>query len=165
MKKTIAAAVLSVCLVLSGCSAKWVNVAEADLPILVNLVSSVVALADPSADKEIQEYAAEAGTDLQVIKSLVDEYNAAPSASKVTTQAKISTTLAEVSNHLNAILTAAHVKNTTKAQHIAEAVQVAILTVTSIAALVNNQKTVAQLPTPQELQVAVNDLNTQIGGK
>jgi hypothetical protein len=161
--KKIAVLLLAVAVTLSGCTSKWVDVALADLPVLVNLVGSVVALADPSADKEIQEYAAEAGTDLQVLKALIDEYNAAPAASKATTQAKISATLAEVSNHLNAILAAAHVKNTVKAQHIVAAVNVAILTVNTIAQLMTNSKTVAQLPTPQQLQASVDDLKTMEG--
>ena len=166
MKKAFLALVLSASLAFSGCSTKWVTVAEADLPILINIASSIVQLADPNLDKDIQEYGAEAQADFALLDSLIKAYNAAPAASKATTSARILQVLNEVSGHLAAIEAAAHVKNTTKAQHIAQAVQVAILTITSIIALMQNSKTVtaAQLPNPAQLQAVLDDLKAVAHG-
>jgi hypothetical protein len=160
--KMITAVILSMTLVISGCSTKWIDVALADIPVLVNLVTSIIGLynSDPQVGKEVQEYAAEAGSDLQILKALIDEYNSQPSSVRASTKARIAAVLTEISGHFNDILTAAHVHNTNSAQHIAQAVQVAILTVNTISALVTNQKTTARLVTPQELQAYVDDLNS-----
>lgn len=160
--KALLVVVLSMSLVSTGCSAKWVTVAQADLPLIVNLVTAVLQLANPGDQKNVVEYAAEAQTDLRLVQTLIDEYNKASGTAKLTTQQKIIQTLTEASNHLNAILQAAHVSNSVESQHIAAAVQLAILTVNTITALMANSKTASAsaLPTPEDLQKVVADLQS-----
>jgi len=158
MTKATLAILLAISLV--GCSTKWITVAQADLPILVNIATAISGLADPNQQAEIKEYANEVATDLALVKQLVDEYNSASSAGKLTAQQKITQTLTEVSSHLQSILAATHVKSDTKSQHITQAVNVAILTVNAIVALIGNSKVAVSLPGPEQLQASLDGLTS-----
>lgn len=162
VRRSLIVALLVPILALQGCSTKWLAVAQADLPILANTAAQIAAMVDPAAQADIKEYAQEAATDFQLLQTVVNDYNTANAAGKLTAKQKVLTVLNEASTHLAAILAAAHVRNDVKSQHIAQAIQIAILTVNTIIALTGGTATASdRLPSPQELQAALQDLKAQ----
>ena len=166
LSKSLSVAIIFL-LCVQGCSARWVDVALQDLPIIINLALQIAQMANPGADQDIKEYGQEAAADLQLVKELITEYNSGKDASgnpinKANTIAKMTQILTEVSSHLQNILAAAHVRNTVLDQHIAEAVNLAIVFTTTVTALVSGQKTTQQLPSPIELQAALDVLQSPL---
>ena len=71
--------VLSISLIATGCSAQWISVALADLPVLTQMALNLAALVTtlqagkqlaPAEAMAIQNISAEAGTDLTLLQSL-----------------------------------------------------------------------------------------------
>ena len=82
MSRILLAVVLSVSLIATGCSAQWVSVALADLPVLTQMALNLAALVatlqsgkqlSPAEALAIQNISAEASKDLPLLQSL---YNA-----------------------------------------------------------------------------------------
>jgi hypothetical protein len=89
MSRIVLAVALSISLIATGCSAQWISVALADLPVLTQMAVSVAALAatlqtgkqrNPAEALAIQNISAEATKDLTLLQSLYSQYKANPSA-------------------------------------------------------------------------------------
>ncbi|MGA8169192.1 MAG: hypothetical protein WB813_18060, partial [Candidatus Acidiferrales bacterium] len=75
--------ILSIALVLAGCSVSWISTALADLPVITQValnITSIVAAAQgkgqasPAATDEIQGIANQVKSDLTLIQSLITSY-------------------------------------------------------------------------------------------
>src|ERR1017187_2059028 len=115
MMKAMLAGVLCVSLIATGCTAQWISVALADLPVLtqmaLNITSLVVSLRSarqisPADAAAIQNISTEASKDLNLLQSLYNQYKASPDAG---TLQKIQSTMAEINQNLPALLAAVHI--------------------------------------------------------
>ncbi len=95
-------------MIATGCSAQWVSVALADLPVLTQMALNVAALAaalqtgkqlNPTEALAIQNISAEANKDLTLLQSLYNQYKANPSAD---TLQKIEVLIQDTSQNLPA---------------------------------------------------------------
>ncbi len=86
--KAALALVLSVSLLATGCTAQWISVALADLPVLTQMALNVATLAvtlqsgkqvNPAEAAAIQNISAEASKDLNLLQTLYNQYKANPS--------------------------------------------------------------------------------------
>src|SRR5450755_5004701 len=87
--RIILAGVLSVSLIAVGCSAQWVSVALADLPVLTQMALNIAGLVAtlqsgkqlaPAEALAIQNLSAEASKDLTLLQALYSAYRTNPSA-------------------------------------------------------------------------------------
>jgi hypothetical protein len=117
MSKTVLAFVLSISLVTTGCSAQWISVALADLPVLTQMALNIAALMStlqsgkqltPAEALAIQNISAEASKDLTLLQALYNSYKANPSSD---TLQKIDSLIQDTSHNLPALLQAAHISD------------------------------------------------------
>jgi hypothetical protein len=104
------AIVLSATLLGSGC-ANWVDTAVADLPVITQIVTSIVtivagATGDPNMITEVQNICTQATTDIKTVQGLVNDYKAAAAGAKPGILAKIQAGLAAIQKDFQDILTA-----------------------------------------------------------
>ena len=142
MMKAVLAVVLSMSLLATGCSAQWISVALADLPVLTQMALNIAALvatlqsgkqlsaADAAA---IQNISAEASRDLNLLETLYNQYKASPSADGLQ---KIDDAIATINTNLPALLQVAHIGDPTLSARITAAVNLILTTVTSFASLI-----------------------------
>ena len=132
---------LSLVLFATGCSAGWISVALADLPVLVQMalnVGTVVTTLESGKQLSsaeavaIQNISAEAARDLNLLQTLYNQYKAAPSASTIQ---KIQSAIADMNRNLPALLQAAHVSDAALSARITAAVNLILTTVNSFATL------------------------------
>jgi hypothetical protein len=140
--KTVLAIVLSISLVATGCSAQWISIALADLPVLTQMALNIgtiittlqsgkqISSADAAA---IQNISAQASKDLNLLETLYNEYQANPSASALQ---KIQSVIADINQSLPALLQAAHLGDPVLSARIAAGVNLILTTVASFAALI-----------------------------
>jgi hypothetical protein len=152
--RVVLAIVLSISLLATGCSAQWISVALADLPVLVqmalNIGSMVTTLqsgnqlsaGDAGA---IQNISTEASKDLNLLQTLYNQYKASPNTG---TLQDINKVVTEISQNLPALLQAAHVADPTLSARLAAGVNLILTTVTSFASLIP-QTPIPQATTPQ----------------
>ena len=142
MTKAILAIVLSLSLLATGCTAQWISVALADLPVLTQMALNIAALVatlqsgkqlNPAEAAAIQNISAEAGKDLALLQTLYNQYKANPQASKLQ---EIQSAIAEINQNLPALLQSAHIGDPVLAARIAAAVDLILTTVTSFAGLI-----------------------------
>ena len=139
--RTVLAIVLSISLLATGCSAQWISVALADLPVLTQMALNIgtivttlqsgkqISAADAAA---IQNISAQASKDFNLLEALYNEYKANPSASALQ---KIQSVIADINQNLPALLQAAHIGDPVLSARIAAAVNLILTTVASFAAL------------------------------
>jgi hypothetical protein len=139
---TVLAIVLSISLLATGCSAQWISIALADLPVLTQMALNIgtiittlqsghqISAADAAA---IQNISAQASKDLNLLESLYHEYKSNPSAS---TLQKIQTIIADINQSLPALLQAAHIGDPVLSARIAAGVNLILTTVASFSALI-----------------------------
>jgi hypothetical protein len=129
-------------LLATGCSAQWIKVALADLPVLIQMALNIGTLVTtlqanrqltPTETAAIQNISAEAGRDLNLLQTLYNEYQANPSADTIQ---KIQAAIAETNQNLPAILQAAHIVDPVLSTRITAAVNLILTTVNSFAALI-----------------------------
>ena len=171
MSRIMLSVVLSISLVATGCSAQWISVALADLPVLTQMALNLAALVatlqtgkqlDPAEALAIQNISAEASKDLTLLQSLYSQYKANPNAD---TLQKIESLIQETTQSLPALLQAAHVSDPALSGRITAAVNLILTTVSSFAALIpraaSSSATVAHVedsrqntvvPHPQDLK-------------
>jgi hypothetical protein len=153
MTKAVLARVLCVSLAATGCTAQWIGVALADLPVLtqmaLNIASLVVTLqsgqqisvADAAA---VQNISNEASKDLNLLQTLYNQYKAIPDAG---TLQKIQSTMATINQNLPALLAAVHVSDPVVGARLTAGVNLILTTVQSFGALmpatVRTSRTVA----------------------
>ena len=139
--KTILAIVLSISLLATGCSAQWLSIALADLPVLTQMALNIGTIVttlesgkqiSPTEATTIQNISAQASKDLNLLATLYSEYKANPSAS---TLQKIQSTIAEIDQNLPALLQAAHTGDPVLSARIAAGVNLILTTIASFASL------------------------------
>jgi len=140
--KAVLVILLSASLLTTGCSAQWISVALADLPVLVQMALNMGTLVTTlqsgqqlsSTDAAaIQNISAQASKDLNLLRTLYDEYQANPSASAIQ---KIEAAIADINQNLPALLQAAHIADPVLSARVAAAVNLILTTVTSFAQLI-----------------------------
>jgi len=151
--KTVLALLLAISLMATGCTAQWISVALADLPVLVqmslNIGTMVTTLQSgqplsPADAAAIQNISADATKDLNLLQALYNDYKANPNASTIQ---KIQATIADINLNLPALLRAAHVADATLSARITAGVNLILTTVNSFATLM------PQAPGPAHAQV------------
>jgi hypothetical protein len=141
MSRIVLALVLAISLIATGCSAQWISVALADLPVLTQMALNLTDLAatlqtgkqlSPAESLAIQNVAGEASKDPTLLQSLCNEYKANPSRDILQ---KIESLIQETSQNLPALLQAAHIGDPALSARITAAVNLILSTVNSFAAL------------------------------
>jgi hypothetical protein len=139
--KTVLAILLVVSLLATGCSAKWISVALADLPVLVQMalnMGTVVTTLESGKQltaaeaAAIQNISAESSKDLNLLQALYNEYKTTPNASTIQ---KIQSAIADMNQNLPALLRASHVADPALSTRITAAVNLILTTVNSFATL------------------------------
>jgi hypothetical protein len=136
--------VLCFALVLAGCSAQWIGAAEEIVAALIPATSNIVALVLALQGKEtsagdlqlIQNAAAQAGTDLQMIQSLIVAYEKADVAARPGILEKIQSSVASVQMNLQGLLQGMHIKDAATQTKVAAVIGIVLAEVQSLAALV-----------------------------
>jgi len=140
--KTLLVMLLCLSLIATGCSAEWIKVALADLPILLQMALNIGTLVttlqsgqqlSSSEAAAIQNISNEASRDLNLLQTLYNEYEASPSP---TTVQKIQNGIAEINQNLPALLQVTHVSDPVLSTRITAAVNLILSTVNSFAALI-----------------------------
>jgi hypothetical protein len=166
--KTVLAIALSISLIATACSAQWISVALADLPVLTQMALNIGTIAatldagtqiNPIDVAAIQNISAQASKDLNLLATLYNEYKSDPTASALE---KIQSVIADINQSLPALLQAAHISDPVLSTRIAAAVNLILTTVASFGALIPQSsaqlaaRTVvrqpAVLPTPSDLK-------------
>jgi hypothetical protein len=139
--RTILAIVLSISLIATGCSAQWISIALADLPVLIQMALNIgtivttlqsgqqISAAEAAA---IQNISAQASKDLNLLATLYNDYKTNPSA--VTLQ-KIQGVIADIDQNLPALLQGAHIGDPVLSARVTAGVNLILTTVASFAAL------------------------------
>lgn len=142
MSRIMLAVVLSISLIATGCSARWISVALADLPVLTQMALNLTALAatlqtgkqlSPAEALAIQNISAEASKDLTLLQSLYSQYKANPN---LDTLQKIESLIQDTTQSLPALLQAAHINDPALSARITAAMNLILTTVNSFAALI-----------------------------
>ncbi len=142
MGRIMLAGVLSISLVATGCSARWISVALADLPVLTQMALNLAALVatlqtgkqlSPAEAMAIQNISAEASKDLTLLQALYNQYKANPN---LDTLQKIESLIQDTSQNLPALLQAAHISDPALSARITAAVNLILTTVNSFASLI-----------------------------
>jgi len=140
--KTLFMTLLCLSLIATGCTAQWIKVALADLPILAqmalnlgNLVTTLQSGKQLSSNDAaaIQTISNQAAQDLHLLQTLYDEYQANPSTSAMQ---KIQNASDELEQNLPALLQASHVSDPVLSARVTAAVNLILTTVNSFAALI-----------------------------
>jgi hypothetical protein len=172
MSRIVLAVVLTISLIATGCSAQWISVALADLPVLTQMALNLAALVstlqsgkqlNPAEAAAIQTISAEASKDLTLLQSLYSSYKANPSPD---TLQKIQTVIQGINQNLPALLQAAHISDAALSARITAAVNLIVTTVGTFAALIPQPasaapKTARQnplIPHPKDLKKQWNQL-------
>jgi hypothetical protein len=138
--KAVLAVVVCVAMLATGCTASWISVALADLPVLTQMALNIATLAaalngnqpTPAEEAAIQSISNTAQTELSSLQALYNQYKANPDAS---TLQKIQSVMAEIQQQLPAQLQAVHISDAALSAKITAAVQLILTTVQSFAAL------------------------------
>ena len=140
--KALLAGVLCVTLATTGCTAQWISVALAVLPVLSLMALTITTLVTTLRSGQqisageaaaIQNISMQAGNDLNLLQALYNQYKAAPNGD---TLQKIQNTIAEINLNLPALLAAAHITDPVLAARVTAAVNLVLTTVQSFAALI-----------------------------
>lgn len=140
--KTLFMMLLCLSLIATGCTAQWIKVALADLPVLAQMALNIGGLVttlesgkplSSSDAAAIQSVSNQAARDLQLLQTLYNEYQTAPSASTIQ---KIQNAISELDQNLPALLQATHVSDSVLSARVTAAVNLIVTTVNSFAALI-----------------------------
>jgi hypothetical protein len=140
--KTLLALVLAIAIAATGCSSQWINLALQDLPVLTQMARNITTLVSTLASGQqasaadtavIQNIAAQASRDLNLLQSLYSEYKANPNG---TTLQKIQNVISNLNQNVPALLESAHTGNPVLSARIAAGVSLILTTVNSFAALI-----------------------------
>ena len=166
--KAILAAVLSIVIASTGCTAQWISVALADLPVLTQMTLNITTLVTTLRSGQqisageaaaIQNISMQASSDLNLLQALYNQYKAAPNGD---TLQKIQNTIAEINLNLPALLAAAHIADPVLAARVTVAVNLVLTTVQSFAALLPTTARTSQHIPRQKLAIpSASDLKKQ----
>jgi hypothetical protein len=149
--------VLSLSLLATGCSAQWMSVALADLPVLIQMALNIAAMVttlqsgkqlNPAESAAVQNISAQASKDLTLLQTFYNEYKASPNAD---TMQRIENVIADINQNLPALLQAAHISDPTVAARVPAGVNLILTSVSSFASLI---PTTAASSTAQETREA-----------
>jgi hypothetical protein len=166
MTRIALAFVLIISLIATGCSAQWISVALADLPVLTQMALNIAALVStlqsgkqltPTEAVAIQNISAEASKDLTLLQALYNAYKANPSVDALQ---KIESMIQETNQELPALLQAAHISDPALSARITAAVNLILTSVSSFASLIPRAPSTAPttarqnavIPQPKELK-------------
>lgn len=143
-RKALVAVVLCATLMCSACSTAWIGEAEkivaALIPGIANLMTLVATLAgnDVSAAdlQTIQSAGAQAGADLQLMQSLIAQYQKADAAAQPGLLNQIQAAMGAVQASLNGLLPALHIKDAATQAKITAVIGILLSEVESVAAIV-----------------------------
>jgi hypothetical protein len=120
-----------------GCNAsQWIQTALTDLPTILQIITSILAVAGVNASAQVTEYGNEAKNDFTTAQSIIASYNAAASSAKPGLLGQIDAALSAGLANLSGILNAFHVNDQTLESTIAAAVGAAMTAVLAIQSLV-----------------------------
>ncbi len=144
MVKGCVVAVLCVTMMCTACSTAWIGEAEEIVAVLIsataNLVGLVAALQGKNVSaadlQTIQGAGAQAGADLQLMQSLITQYEKADAAAQPGILNQIQAAMGAVQSTLNGLLPALHIKDAATQAKISAVVGVMISEVESVAAIV-----------------------------
>jgi hypothetical protein len=175
--RTILAIALSISLIATGCSAQWISIALADLPVLIQMALNIgtivttlqsgqqISVAEAAA---IQNISAQASKDLNLLATLYNEYKANPSASALQ---KIQGVIGDIDQNLPALLQAANIGNPVLSARVTAGVNLILTTVASFAALMPqtsalsaSQKVAHSAPTIPKASDLKKQWNQQVCG-
>ena len=127
----------------TACSTAWINEAEQIVAALIPAVANVVALVASvqgsvsAADLQtVQSAGAQAGADLQLMQSLITEYQKADAAAQPGLLNRIEAAMGAVRSTLNGLLPALHIKDAATQAKITAVVGILLSEVQSVAAIV-----------------------------
>src|SRR5712692_4108659 len=136
------AVVLAISLFATGCSAQWIRVALADLPVLTQMALNIATLVatlqsgkqlSPAEAAAIQNISTEASKDLNLLQMLYNEYKANMRGGTIQKMAKV---ISDIKHNVPSLLQAAHISDPTLAAIVAAGVNLILTTVTSFAQLI-----------------------------
>jgi hypothetical protein len=143
IRKAFAAALMCGVLTLTACSTAWTGQAEqivaALIPATANIVTLVATLqgAVSTADLQMVNSAGnQAGADLQLLQSLMTQYEKANVAAQPGLLSQIQSALGAVDTTMNGLLPALHIKDAATQAKIGAALGVLLSEVQSVAAIV-----------------------------
>lgn len=144
IEKGLVAVVLCGTMMWTACSTAWIGEAEqivaALIPATANLVTLVATLQGKNVSagdlQTIQSAGAQAGADLQLMQSLIAQYQKADAAAQPGLLNQIQTAMNAVQSSLNGLLPALHIKDTATQAKITAVVGILLSEVESMAAIV-----------------------------
>jgi hypothetical protein len=138
---------LSISLLATGCSAQWISIALADLPVLIQMALNIgTIITTLQSGKQIssteaaaiQNISAQASKDLNLLATLYNDYKSNPSASALQ---KIQSVIEDVDQSLPALLQAAHIADPVLSARVTAGVNLILTTVASFASLMPHTST------------------------
>jgi len=137
------AVILCATMLWTACSTSWIQEAEqivsAMMPAVANIVALVAALegsaVSPADLQTIQNAGSQAGADLQLIQSLITEYEKASAAAQPGLLNQIQAALGVVQSDLTGLLPALHIKDAATQAKITAVIGIVISEVQSLAAI------------------------------
>jgi hypothetical protein len=142
--KPLMAVVLWGTLVLTACSTAWIGEAEqivdALIPGMANLLTLVATLQGKSVSaadlQTIQNAGAQAGADLQLMQSLITQYQKADASAQPGLLNQIQVAMSSVQSNLNGLLPALHITDAATQAKITAVIGILLSEVESMAAIV-----------------------------
>src|SRR5215472_857033 len=129
------------CIPLTGCGSSVIDTVLEDLPIAVDIATSVINIVSPGdaeLTKEVTEYAGKVSADLKLIESLVSQYKTNLAGAPAGVVGQINAALKDCQTNLGAILQAVGVSNPTVTAAVAAAIGSVKLILGDVAVLVKN---------------------------
>ena len=129
------------CIPLAGCSSSTIDTILQDLPVAVDIATSVINIVSPRNSQllsEVTEYAGKVSGDLKLIESLINQYKANLSAAPAGVLAQVNAALNDTQKNLSAILAAVGVNDAKVTAAVAAAVDSVKLILSDVALLVKN---------------------------
>ncbi len=160
----IVAVVLCGVLICTACSTAWIAQAEEIVAALIPAAGNILALIGALEGKTvsasdlqaIQNVAAQAGADLQLIQSLITAYQKADATEQSGILNQIQSAITAAETNLQGLLGALHIKDAATQAKIAAVVGLVLAEIQSLAAvvpLVQNQSSVASTQLPAKSNV------------
>ncbi|MGA7696489.1 MAG: hypothetical protein WCA76_15790 [Candidatus Sulfotelmatobacter sp.] len=142
--QVLLAAVLCGAVLWTACSTAWMSEAEqivaALIPATANLVTLVATLQGKNVSaadlQTIQSAGAQAGADLQLMQSLITQYQKADAAAQPGLLSQIQVAMGAVQSTLNGVLPALHIKDAATQAKITAVIGILLSEVQSVAAIV-----------------------------
>lgn len=143
IRKALVTVMLCATLIWTACSTAWIGQAEEIVAVLIPATANIVTLVATlqgnvsAADLQtVQSAGAQAGADLQLMQSLIAQYQKAGTAAQPGLLSQIQAALTAVQSTLNGLLPALHIKDATTDAKITAVVGILLAEVQSVAEIV-----------------------------